>query len=192
MASNYPRPRSRQFQTRVTNGKEILPGIDGRSKWARRLHDLIANHVADLGGPVHVTQSQYVLVKSAANIIIVMEQWELEFAKGGTASLPALLAYQTIANSLRRIFETLGLNRVNPPPDTRPVMDMTKLTSAEQQRFKLLSHKADEVGLQGLSESNLLELQTLVGKATGRGNGPSATDAASRDRPFHEIDWSRQ
>ncbi|MER8608377.1 hypothetical protein NKH45_34800 [Mesorhizobium sp. M1156] len=165
MSSNYPRPRSRQFQTRVSNGKEILPGIDGRSKWARRLHDLIANHVADLGGPGHVTQSQYVLVKSAANIIIVMEQWELEFAREGTASLPALLAYQTIANSLRRIFETLGLSRVDPPRDVTPILDLSKLDPAEQQRFRTLCDKYNKFGMDGLLEDQARELHALMSKA---------------------------
>lgn len=192
MDASYPVRRKIKGRSGVTNGKELLPGIDGRSKWARRLHDLIANHVSDLGGPSNVTQSQYILVKSAANATIVLEQWEVQFAGDGTVSLPALLAYQSVANSLRRIFETLGLSRVDPPRNTAPVMDMTQLTPAEQQRFKLLSNKADEVGLHGLSESNLLELQTLVAKGTGRGVGPSSTDAAHRERFVHEIDYSRR
>ncbi|ANN59764.1 hypothetical protein A9174_25635 [Mesorhizobium loti NZP2037] len=192
MDASYPVRRKLKGRSGLTNGKTLLAGIDGRSKWARRLHDLIANHVADLGGPGHVTQSQFVLIKAAANSTVVLEQWEVEFARASTASLPALLAYQSIVNSLRRTFETLGLDRVDPPRNTAPIMDMTQLTSAEQQRFNLLSHKADEVGLHGLSESNLRELQTLVSKGTGRGSGPSANDAAHRDRAVHEIDWSRQ
>jgi hypothetical protein len=192
MANNYPRPRSRHFQTRVTTGKEILPGIDGRSKWARRLHDLIANHVADLGGPNNVSQSQFVLVKSAANIVIVMEQWELDFAKEGTASFPALMAYQTIANSLRRIFETLGLDRIPEPRNTAPILDMSKLNPIEQRRLGILSNKATEFGLEGLMTDQVEELQMLVAKATGRGIGPSATDAAYRERPTTEIDLSRR
>jgi hypothetical protein len=192
MTSNYPLPRSLHFQSRVTKGKELLPGIDGRSRWARRLHDLVANHVQDLGGPKHVTQSQFALIRAAATTTIILEKWELQFATEGTVNIADLLGYQTTLNSLRRVLETLGLARVNPPPDTRPVMDMTKLTDAEQQRFNLLTHKADEVGMHGLSESNVREIGMLMAKATGRGVGPSATDAASRERPFHEIDWSRQ
>ncbi|TRC93898.1 hypothetical protein FJV77_20700 [Mesorhizobium sp. WSM4306] len=191
MASDYPRPRSRQFRSRVTNGKELLPGIDGRSKWGRRLHDLIANHVADLGGPEHITQSQYILVKSAANATIVMEQWEIEFAKEGTASLPVFLAYQTISNSLRRIFETLGLNRVDPPRDGKVVYDISKLSDAEQHRLKILNHRVDQHGLPALSDKDAKEMKMLLEKCMGRGYGPSATEPGPRDRPFHEIDYSR-
>jgi hypothetical protein len=37
-------------RTRITNGKELLPGIDGRSLWARRFRDVLALHLSDLGG----------------------------------------------------------------------------------------------------------------------------------------------
>lgn len=195
MTMNYPVPRSRHFQTRITKGKELLPGVDGRTRWARRLHDLCANHVMDLGGPAHVTQSQFALIRSAATQTIILEKWELRFAQedaaGGSIDLGNILAYQTVVNSLRRVLETLGLNRVDPPPDTRPPLDMTKLTEAEQQRYRTLSYKVGEVGREGLSEAQLKELYQLLAKAAGRGVGPSATDITPRERPYDEIDWSR-
>ncbi|RUX73893.1 hypothetical protein EN925_15075 [Mesorhizobium sp. M7A.F.Ca.US.006.04.2.1] len=192
MDASYPVRRKIKGRSGVTNGKELLPGIDGRSKWARRLHDLIANHVSDLGGPSNVTQSQYILVKSAANATIVLEQWEVQFAGDGTVSLPALLAYQSVANSLRRIFETLGLSRVDPPRDGMQTYDTSKLTPDEQQRLKLLNHKVGEVGVGGLSENDASEMKMLMEKCLGRGYGPSVTDPNPRDRPFHEIDYSRR
>jgi hypothetical protein len=192
MTSNYPLPRSLHFQSRVTKGKELLPGVDGRTRWARRLHDLVANHVQDLGGPKHVTQSQFALIRAAATTTIILEKWELQFATEQTVNIADLLGYQTTLNSLRRVLETLGLGRVNPPPDTAPVLDMSKLTPSEQQRFKMLSHTATDVGLHALSESNAQELHGLMERAAGRGVGPSSTDAAYRDRPIHEIDHSRR
>ncbi|WP_461479427.1 hypothetical protein [Mesorhizobium jarvisii] len=152
----------------------------------------MANHVQDLGGPKHVTQSQFALIRAAATTTIILEKWELQFATEGTVNIADLLGYQTTLNSLRRVLETLGLNRVNPPPDTRPVMDMTKLADAEQQRFHTLSYKVDEVGMHGMAEAQVKELYMLMAKASGRGVGPSSTDITPRERPFHEIDWSRQ
>ncbi|WP_447256797.1 hypothetical protein [Mesorhizobium sp. ORM8.1] len=188
----YPVPRKLKARSGVTNGTELLPGLDGRSKWARRLHDLVANHVQDLGGPRHVTQSQFALIRAAATTTIILEKWELQFATEGTLSVADLLGYQTTLNSLRRVLETLGLNRVEPPPDTRPVLDMTKLTDTEQQRFRTLSFKMDEVGVHGMAEVQVNELYQLTAKASGRGVGPSATDITPRERPFQEIDWSRK
>jgi hypothetical protein len=37
-------------RSRVTNGRELLPGVDGRSLWVRRFRDVLALHVSDLGG----------------------------------------------------------------------------------------------------------------------------------------------
>ncbi|MGX8011674.1 hypothetical protein ACVDG8_023215 [Mesorhizobium sp. ORM8.1] len=152
----------------------------------------MANHVQDLGGPRHVTQSQFALIRAAATTTIILEKWELQFATEGTLSVADLLGYQTTLNSLRRVLETLGLNRVEPPPDTRPVLDMTKLTDTEQQRFRTLSFKMDEVGVHGMAEVQVNELYQLTAKASGRGVGPSATDITPRERPFQEIDWSRK
>ncbi|MBZ9774390.1 hypothetical protein [Mesorhizobium sp. CO1-1-8] len=152
----------------------------------------MANHVQDLGGPKHVTQSQFALIRAAATTTIILEKWELQFATEGTVNIADLLGYQTTLNTLRRVLETLGLGRVSPPPDTSPVLDMSKLTPSEQQRFKMLTHTATEVGLNALSESNARELYALMERASGRGVGPSSTDAAYRDRPVREIDYSRR
>lgn len=190
MDARYPIPRKYKGRSRVTNGKTLLAGMDGRTKWAKRLHDLVANHVADLGGPSNITQSQFVLIKSAANATIVLEQWELQFAKASTASLPELLAYLSVMNSLRRTYETLGLDRVEAPRNTAPIMDMSKLTPVEQQHFRTLMDKYEKFGMEGLLEDQANELHNLMTKATGRGSGPSAKDAAHHNRPFHEIDYS--
>src|SRR5262245_24752189 len=37
-------------RSRITNGSALLPSVDGRSTWARRLRDLVELHLHDLGG----------------------------------------------------------------------------------------------------------------------------------------------
>jgi hypothetical protein len=32
----------------VTNGRALLPGVDGRSPWVRRCKDIIAAHLSDV------------------------------------------------------------------------------------------------------------------------------------------------
>jgi len=192
MSSPYPRPRSRHFQTRVTTGKELLPGIDGRSKWARRLHDIISNHVADLGGPEAITQAQYFLVKAAANIVIVMEQWEVQFAEPGHVVEPAhLMAYQTFANSIRRIYESLGIGPQEGARNITPP-DFSRLSNDERARLRVLNFKRSEVGIEGMPIDQVSEMYRLLCKAEGRGNGPSKTDITPRDRPYDEIDWDQK
>jgi hypothetical protein len=110
-------PKYSALRSRVTNGK-LPKGIDARSAWARRLNDLIATHIADLGGEDAMSQSKLLLIKSAANSAIVLEQMEVEFSKKNGASFQEMLAYMSILNSLRRTFETLGLDRSATAPRT--------------------------------------------------------------------------
>ena len=44
-------PRSLSNRSRVSNGKEILPGIDQRSQVARRYHDIASAIAVDQGVP---------------------------------------------------------------------------------------------------------------------------------------------
>jgi hypothetical protein len=56
------RPKSRQ-KSRVTNGSALLCGIDHRSAWVRRIRDLLAAHIADLGGEDNVSEAEYALAR---------------------------------------------------------------------------------------------------------------------------------
>jgi hypothetical protein len=47
----------------VTNGK-LLPGIDQRSAWVRRVKDLLAAHIADL------SEAEYALARRAVTLIV--------------------------------------------------------------------------------------------------------------------------
>ncbi|TGQ08708.1 MULTISPECIES: hypothetical protein [unclassified Mesorhizobium] len=154
-------------------GKDLLPGIDGRSKWARRMHDLIANYVVDLGGEERVTQAQFTLIKAAATMTIILENWEVEFAKIGKdtlVTLKDLLTYQTTQNSLRRTLESLGLDRVNAPRDgtSRQMQEyrLNQLTADERERLKpLLELVGPNHNLEKLKAEQLNELHSLLQKA---------------------------
>lgn len=191
-----PTPRHEWHQSRVTKGKELLPGIDGRSRWARRLYDIIANHVAEMGGAAHVTQSQYVLIRSAANLTVCLERWEVDFAKQDASdegvSMRDLIGYQTVLNSLRRVYETLGLERKElDAKDITPTYDETKLTPPERKRWGTILQAYSLFGVEGMSTDQLKDFNYLSAKMTGWGNGPSNTDAAHKRRPFKEIAWER-
>ncbi|TPK88282.1 hypothetical protein [Mesorhizobium sp. B2-4-17] len=193
MDDNHPTPRRhRSSRTRVTNGKEILPGIDGRSRWARRLHDLMAAHVADLGGPGKVSQSQLSLIQNAATTTIILEKAQLAFAEADTINYADLIAFQTTLNSLRRTFEALGLDRVAPRRADLSTLDLSELDPTEQQRFRMFQHKMEEFGAHSLNEDQAKEMYRLLAKIAGRGVGPSSTDITPIERPYHEIDWTRR
>jgi hypothetical protein len=98
-------------RSKITNGKQLIAGIDGRSTWVRRLRDLIALHVNDLGGIEAVSAAERSIVQRAATLTVELERMESAFAAAGEASAQDIDLYQRTANSLRRLLESLGLQR---------------------------------------------------------------------------------
>jgi len=114
------RRRSRQ-QSAVTNGKRLFVADgDGRGPWARRLRDIIALHVADQGGPDTISEAKSSLIRRAGALTVELERIEAKFATG-TAGENDFGAYVTGTNSLRRVLEAIGLERVarDVTPDLR-------------------------------------------------------------------------
>jgi hypothetical protein len=103
--------RPMAFRSKLTNGNELLPGIDGRSAWARRFRDLIQLHTADRGGVENITEAERALIRRASTIIVECERLETRFAINEGAKRYELETYQRASNSLRRLLETLGIKR---------------------------------------------------------------------------------
>jgi hypothetical protein len=111
--------RKPEARSRITNGKALLSGLDGRCVWARRMSDLISLHILDLGGADAASEAELSLVRRAATLTVELELLELKFAKAGGADTADLDLYQRAANSLRRLLETVGLKRR--PKDITPL-----------------------------------------------------------------------
>lgn len=107
-----PEPDTKAMaRSRVTNGSAILPGVDGRSTWVRRLRDLQALHIADLGGETNVSEAERSIVRRAATLTVELERMESVFAVAGEAKASDLDLYQRTAGNLRRLLESVGLER---------------------------------------------------------------------------------
>jgi hypothetical protein len=88
VASAYrPRRGDKQYgRSRITNGGELLPGVDQRSRWVRRCRDVIAAHLSDLGGEDNTSEAERSIVRRAAVLTTELEQLEVRFATAGEAS----------------------------------------------------------------------------------------------------------
>jgi hypothetical protein len=107
-----PRRKKAHARNRVSNGNSLLGrAVDGRTLWARRLRDLIEEHLSDLGGDTNVSASERSLVRRASTMEVELERMEVAFARAGAADPTTLDLYQKISNSLRRLLQTLGLQR---------------------------------------------------------------------------------
>jgi hypothetical protein len=109
-------PRQPRQRSAVTNGRRLFVDGDGNSAWSRRYRDLVAGHVSDLGGDL-LSEAQTSLIRRAAAIELELEKMEGRLSRGD-ASVDLDL-FTRSAGHLRRIFETLGLQRrardVTPP-----------------------------------------------------------------------------
>ena len=103
-------PRSKA-RSRLTNRSHVLPGVDGRGAWARRLRDVMALHIGDLGGADLVSEAERSIVRRASTLTVELERLELKFAQSGGADADEIDLYQRTANSLRRLLEAVGLQR---------------------------------------------------------------------------------
>jgi hypothetical protein len=98
----------------ITNGRLFaVATADGRSAWARRYRDLLAIHVGDAGGEAVVSGGELAIIRRATRIELEMEMLDAKAAEAGkAASAEDLYLYFTGSNSMRRLFESVGLKRV--------------------------------------------------------------------------------
>ena len=103
-----PEGLPRRQRSAVTNGRRLFVAGDGNSAWSRRYRDLVAGHVADMGGRDLLSEAQLSLIKRAAAIELELEQMEGKLSMGEPVDLDV---FTRSASHLRRMFETLGVER---------------------------------------------------------------------------------
>ena len=103
-------PRKPEARARVSNGTALLLDADNRTVWVRRLRDIMALHIRDLGGDDAVSEAERSIVRRVATLTVEMEQLEATFATKG-ASAKALDLYNRIAGTSARLLDRLGLKR---------------------------------------------------------------------------------
>jgi hypothetical protein len=78
-------PGSATSRSRITNRSAVLPDVDGRSTWVRRLRDLINLHPSDLGGEDAVSEAERSIIRRVATLTVELERMESVFASAGEA-----------------------------------------------------------------------------------------------------------
>ena len=74
--------RTAVARSRVTNGAELLPGIDCRSPVARRYRDLVSAILVDRGGGDYCSESRRQLIRRFAAAACFAEQLEARLVNG--------------------------------------------------------------------------------------------------------------
>jgi hypothetical protein len=102
--------RAKRPQSAVTSGRRLFieSEVDPNSAWSRRFRDLTGLHVADCGGAGALSAAKLSLCRRAAALEVAMEAMEGRMAAGEAVDVDR---YGRAASHLRRILETLGLER---------------------------------------------------------------------------------
>jgi hypothetical protein len=91
----------------VTNHKDLLPGLDGRSATARRFRDLVNAFVADMGGLDCCSEIRLGLLRRLAPTVQA-EMLEARMVNGEAIDIATLC---TLASTTVRLSQRLGLER---------------------------------------------------------------------------------
>jgi hypothetical protein len=100
------RPKNPQASA-IANGR-LLPGIDQRSSWVRRAKECLQEHLAD---KPDASAAEQAIIRRAAVLIVELERLERQFALAGEADADALDLYGRVAGNMRRLLESVGLER---------------------------------------------------------------------------------
>jgi len=107
--------RPSKQRSRLTNGKDLLPDIDGRSAAARRFKDIANQILVDQGGIDQCSESRLQLVRRFAAAAVLAEQMEAALVRGEQIDIAE---HGLLCSTLVRIAQRIGINRV--PRDVSP------------------------------------------------------------------------
>jgi hypothetical protein len=131
------------LRSKATNGKTLFAdGGDMRGPWARRLRDVLSLHLSDLGGLDMVSEAEKSLARRAAVLTVQLEKMESKFSVGDDDDLDL---YQRTAGNLRRLLESLGLQRRQREVST-PLRERFAREAVEHTEAKILA--GDETAVQ--------------------------------------------
>jgi hypothetical protein len=110
-------PRKSHGRSRVSNGHDLLPDIDGRSVIARRYRDIASAILIDQGGIDRCSESRKQLVRRFAAAAVLAEQMESRLANGEQIDIAQ---HATLSSTLVRLAAKIGIDRI--PRDVTPTL----------------------------------------------------------------------
>ena len=110
----------RRLRSAVTNGSKTFLQGNGWSPWSRRQRDLIDMYVEDVGGRDALSAGKLSLCHRAATLQVELESAEGRLSLGERIDLDQ---YGRLAGHLRRILETIGVERVAKIIDHGPLVN---------------------------------------------------------------------
>ena len=114
--------RKPEAKSRVSNGVDVLPNVDGRGLVARRYRDIAAAIAADQGGVDHISETRLQLIRRFAAAAVLAEAAEARLANGEHINIGE---HALLSSTLVRIAQRIGIVRRsrNIVPDLRDYLE---------------------------------------------------------------------
>ena len=101
-------PRSVTNRSRISNGQEILPGVDQRRAISRRYRDLVAQIAIDQGGADRCSEIRMQLIRRFASGAVLAEELEARLVRGEPVDIAE---HALLSSTLVRLAQRIGLDR---------------------------------------------------------------------------------
>jgi hypothetical protein len=118
-AGSQPHARRKAYaRSRLTNGKDLLPNIDGRGVIARRYRDICSAIAADQGGLDQLSEARLQLIRRYAACCVLAEDMESRLVGGAPIDITE---HSRLTLTMVRVAQRIGLDRV-PRDITSPLL----------------------------------------------------------------------
>ena len=101
--------RKATFRSRVSNSRDVLPGVDGRTLVARRYYDIQSAIVIDQGGADRLSEARLQLIRRFSAAAVIAEQMEADLANGKQIDIQE---HALLCSTLVRCARQIGINRI--------------------------------------------------------------------------------
>jgi hypothetical protein len=110
--------RKSEARSRVTNGQDVLPGVDNRSMRGRRYYDIQTAITNDQGGAEHLPEVKLQLIRRFSGTSVIAEEMEAQYVRGEQINIQD---YALECSTLVRLARQIGVNRI--ARDVTPTLD---------------------------------------------------------------------
>jgi hypothetical protein len=107
--SRLPTVGKPHARSRISNGRDLLPNVDGRSLVARRYRDIMCSVASDQGGAEQLSEARLQLIRRFSATSVLAEQMEARLARGEQIDIQE---YSLLVSTMVRVIQRLGIDRV--------------------------------------------------------------------------------
>jgi hypothetical protein len=109
LSGSRSHPSKAYARSRLTNGKDLLPNVDGRSLIARRYRDICTAIASDQGGLDQLSEARVQLIRRFAACSVLAEEMESHLVRGEQIDITV---HVQLTTTMVRIASRIGLDRV--------------------------------------------------------------------------------